>query len=211
MSYFLKSQHHKHALRVCHSFFVKALGLSSRRVNRVANLIHDGKVPVEKRGGDKRSKQTVDRKECVRKFIASLKGRESHYNRSKSKKIYLDSTLSIRKLHKLYNTKNDNMQVSISTFSRVFRKEFHIGFSSPASDSCGTCMRLTYKIKTEKNKEKKNEFILEKKVHLTRAKAFYQLSKENPPSSLTFCFDLQQVQPLPRTPISDAFYAQQVS
>ncbi|CAH2101231.1 unnamed protein product [Euphydryas editha] len=31
------------------------------------------------------------------------------------------------------------------------------------------------------------------------------------PDSLTFCFDLQQVQPLPRTPIQDAFYARQIS
>lgn len=211
VSYFLKSLHHKHPLKVCHSFFVKALGLSPRRVNRVANLINNGEVPIEKRGGDKRSQNSSDRIQSVKQFIGHLKGKESHYNRSKSKKIYLDSSLSIRKLHSLYNTKNDSMKVSLSMFSRIFRGDFHIGFSSPASDACGTCMKLEYKIKMEKSNEKKNEFVLEKKIHLTRAKAFYELSKENPPSSLTFCFDLQQVQPLPRTPISDAFYAQQVS
>ncbi|XP_050311183.1 uncharacterized protein LOC126746832 [Anthonomus grandis grandis] len=35
--------------------------------------------------------------------------------------------------------------------------------------------------------------------------------KEELPSSVSFCFDLQQVQVLPKVPIQDAFYAQQLS
>lgn len=34
---------------------------------------------------------------------------------------------------------------------------------------------------------------------------------ENPVQSVSYCFDLQQVQVLPKVPIQDAFYAQQLS
>ncbi|KAK9709759.1 hypothetical protein QE152_g26443 [Popillia japonica] len=48
-------------------------------------------------------------------------------------------------------------------------------------------------------------------MHQKSAHAFYELLQESPPNSVSFCFDLQQVQPLPKTPINDAFYAHQVS
>lgn len=60
-------------------------------------------------------------------------------------------------------------------------------------------------------REKKTELRTEYTVHKKRANAFYALLKQSPENSITFCFDMQQVQPLPKTPINDAFYAQQVS
>lgn len=96
-------------------------------------------------------------------------------------------------------------------FSRIFRKEFNVGFSSPASDCCGTCMRLKYQIKSEEDKAKKNLLISQLRIHRKRSKVFYELSKEISESSEAFCIDLQQVQPLPKTPISDAFYLHQIS
>ncbi|KAK4879514.1 hypothetical protein RN001_007660 [Aquatica leii] len=51
----------------------------------------------------------------------------------------------------------------------------------------------------------------ELKVHKFRAKQFYKLLKELPPNTITFCCDLQQVQVLPKVPIQEAFYAQQLS
>ncbi|KAJ8868381.1 hypothetical protein PR048_029897 [Dryococelus australis] len=43
-----------------------------------------------------------------------------------------------------------------------------------------------------------------------RANSFYDLAKQSPPSSYSTCFDLQQVQPLPWTPIPEAFYSRQM-
>lgn len=48
-------------------------------------------------------------------------------------------------------------------------------------------------------------------MHTKSAKAFYESMRNPPENSYTFCFDLQQVQPLPRTPINDSFYSHQVS
>lgn len=147
-----------------------------------------------------RFRRILKEKNKIREFINKLRGRESHYNRRKSKRIYLPASLSIANLCKAYNsqTKEGN-KTSLSMFTRIFNTEYNIGFSSPALDCCSLCTKLRHSIKNEKDKEKKAQAMLNLRVHTRRSKAFYQLSKENPPESYTFCFDLQQVQPLPRT------------
>lgn len=49
--------------------------------------------------------------------------------------------------------------------------------------------------------------MVEKRVHTKRARAFYQHLKEDVPDSVSLCFDLQQIQPLPKTPIQEAYYS----
>lgn len=91
---------------------------------------------------------------------------------------------------------------SLTMFSVIFRTKFNIGFSSPATDICALCNRLKYQIKMEKDPNKKSDLIVKHRIHNKRAKAFYELARASPPDSPTFCFDMQQVQPLPRTPIN---------
>jgi hypothetical protein len=52
---------------------------------------------------------------------------------------------------------------------------------------------------------------MEKRIHNLKAKTFYTLMRENIPETKNYCFDMQQVQPLPKTPINDAFYLRQIS
>lgn len=211
ITYFLQSSQQK-SIRVCQAFFTASLGISKNRVNTVAKTIHEGGVPKENRGGDHVSNKTEDKKNKIREFIGNLRGTESHYNRKKSRRIYLEANLSIAKLHKIYNSHQPSQyKSSLSMFSRVFCGEYNIGFSSPAADCCALCIRLKDNIKKEKDPKKKSDLMIERRIHKKRADAFYKLAKENPPNSISFCFDLQQVQPLPRTPISDAFYSHQIS
>lgn len=48
-------------------------------------------------------------------------------------------------------------------------------------------------------------------MHKLRANCFYESFKSCPPNSVSHCFDLQQQQPLPKTPIQEAFYSRQIS
>lgn len=96
-------------------------------------------------------------------------------------------------------------------FYKMFHGEFNIGFSTPASDVCSTCTLLMNKIKSEKDPTKKVELMTQKRIHKLRANAFYEIMKTSVPDSVTLCFDLQQVLPLPCTPIGECFYARQVS
>ncbi|CAH1115501.1 unnamed protein product [Psylliodes chrysocephalus] len=90
-------------------------------------------------------------------------------------------------------------------------KRIYLIFVYIASDLCSKCTRLKERLKQSNDPEKKNNIILEYRMHKKIANNFYELWRENPDNSITFCFDLQQVQPLPRTPIGNAFYAHQIS
>ncbi|KAI4455165.1 dna-directed rna polymerases i ii and iii subunit rpabc2 [Holotrichia oblita] len=105
---------------------------------------------------------------------------------------------------------SETSKVSFSTFKRLFYTEYNIGFSSPAVDACGTCMNLKNAAKLKQGDEK-GKVLTALRIHKVRSNEFYKLASEDIPQSLSFCFDLQQVQPLPKSPIQDAFYLRQIS
>ncbi|KAF2890249.1 hypothetical protein ILUMI_15924 [Ignelater luminosus] len=82
--------------------------------------------------------------------------------------------------------------------------------SDPAKDVCGFCKRHLNQISISKDKTEEQKLVTNLPVHKLRAKQFYKLLNENLENAITFCFDLQQVQSLPRVPISKVSYAQQL-
>lgn len=166
----------------------------------------------EMRGGDRKSHKYADKLLSVKKFIQQLKGKESHYGRSKSRRIYLSSEYSISSLWKLYNGLSpERLQVKYKYFSLVFNKYFNIGFGSPATDTCGFCVRHHTESLLATNSSERQKLSVNLTIHKRRAKEFFKLMAETPPNSETLCFDLQQQQLLPKVPIQDAFYAQQLA
>nr|CAH7714926.1 unnamed protein product [Callosobruchus chinensis] len=177
-----------------------AFGVSAGRIRTVAKFLESGRVPKERRGGDRVSKKSLSKKNKIREFIASLPASESHYNRNKSARIYLSCELNLKKLYQMYNTRNNDYKVSLTMFKNVFYNNFNIGFKSPACDVCGTCLNLKHAISKETGAQRIKS-LTDLRVHKIRANAYYKLAKETPPKSITFCFDLQQVHPLPKTSI----------
>lgn len=83
-------------------------------------VLKEGGVPKEKRGGNRVTKKTASKI-------------ESQYNRKLSKSTYLFATLSVAKLHKIYNRQcNPKDQVTYDMFRKIFLNNFNVGFSSPA-------------------------------------------------------------------------------
>lgn len=66
------------------------------------------------------------------------------------------------------------------------------------------------KIKHEKDDSKKNDLIIQKRVHDLRAKAFYSLFKEEKEELLIMSFDCQKNQPMPKVPDQSAYYSRQL-
>lgn len=197
---------------VCKRFFMSVLMVKSTRLRNIALKIKSGEHLTEKRGGDRKSGKSVITKEHVRQFLNKLKGKESHYNRKKSKRIYLDSSLNVQQLWRVYNKYDvsSEFKVSLSMFRRIFCNEFNIGFRSPASDSCSYCSRLDFLIKTTQNPEQ-TAHMIQKRAHKLRSNAFYELIREKTScDTVSLCFDMQQVQALPKTPIQEAYYSRQV-
>lgn len=196
---------------VCKQFFQATFLIKSRRLNTIGKTLYDGNTPRENRGGDRKAAKHNGKREKVVKFLKSLHAKESHYNRQKSVRCYLSSDLSIAKLRKIYNNSVDAAFQAKKTFFWKIFNSLNIGFSTPASDVCATCFMLKHKVKTEKDESKKQEYRTKYRVHTLRANTFYKLLKKDVPRSLTLCFDLQQVQPLPKSSIGDAFYLRQLS
>ncbi|CAG4990204.1 unnamed protein product [Colias eurytheme] len=196
---------------VCKEFFKVTFSVTNKRLQTINTSTYKGDLPQENRGGDRRSTKSEEKKQSLRNFLKALPAKESHYNRLKSKRIYLSSELNGAKLLRYYNSSVPaNLRVSRSMFYDIFYKDFNIGFSCPSSDACNVCTLWSNKIKNECDPAKKQILMVEKRVHKLRANAFYQYMKDEVEGSISFCFDLQQVQPLPRTPIQDAFYSRQV-
>lgn len=197
---------------VCKKQFIASFSVNEKRLRNLNKTLVKGQLPREKRGGDHRSHKSIEKKESLRRFLNNLPAQESHYSRQKSKRIYLHSELYAKKLLKLYNDSVPvNLKINPSMFYTIFHGEFNIGFRKPSSDACNICTLLTNKINNESNSKIKTEYMVQKRIHKIRSNAFYDLLKKDVPGSITLCFDLQQVLPLPKTPIQDSFYSRQIS
>lgn len=118
---------------------------------------------------------------------------------------------NITKLWKLYNHEFENLKVKYKFFRNIFVTDFNIGFKSPATDVCNTCTLLKNKLDIEKDASKKVRIMTEKRVHRMRYEAFTEICQQKPENTISFCFDLQKVHPLPCTNIQDAYYSRQIS
>ncbi|CAG9827127.1 unnamed protein product [Diabrotica balteata] len=93
----------------------------------------------------------------------------------------------------------------------VLRSPTYLAFGSPATDICGFCIRTNPEINTTKDEEQRLKLKMDLTIHKTRAKQFFKSMKEESADSVTYCFDLQQVQNLPKAPITEALYSQQLA
>ena len=155
------------------------------RVRNILSKLNNNKGLEETRGGDQVSHKSLAKKQSVRKFIGSLKGTESHYSRSKSKRVYLRSDLSIRKLHTIYNDCQENrlLKVTPSMFRKIFCGEFNLGFKSPATDICGYCAMLDNKLKNASPAEK--QILFTEKRESVFMNSYGKQTKEKRPCVLT--------------------------
>lgn len=210
LNYFLKNKNSERLL-VCQKNFLAALKISQRNILTIGKKKAEGQI-IERRGGDRRRKKYEQRENSVKKFIGNLYARESHYNRQKSKRLYLSSDLNIAKLSRLYNDSVElNLKVSRRYFYNIFVRHFNLGFGNPAKDVCSLCTRLKNTIKSTKDTALKVKSITELRIHTLRAKQFHIFLKESPENSFTVCFDLQQVHALPKMNIGEAFYLRQLA
>lgn len=76
-------------------------------------------------------------------FIGELNCEEPHYCRGKSKRYYLPAELSINKLWRMYNNSQvDDLKVKKSYFHNIFNQNYNLGFGSPRTDVCLTCLHF---------------------------------------------------------------------
>lgn len=174
--------------------------------------IETGEPVKEKRGGDHKSHLFIRKKEAVMSFINLFHVEEAHYCRGKSQRHYLAAELSINKMFKQYNDQQieESLKVKRGFFRRVFNTNYSLGFGSPRTDVCSTCLQLLEKIKLETDPTKRQLLMTEKRVHSLRAKAFFSLVKEESPDLKTLSFDCEKNLALPKIPDQSTYYSRQI-
>lgn len=214
VKYFIRSITKAENIPVCKSVFLGVLGVSKHRVSLIAKkFVAHGQLPLENRGGDKKSVLFGPKKLAVVSFIKTFKCIESHYCRGKTQvRSYLSSELNIKKMWRMYisGTQDESLKVSHWFFRSIFNTKFNIGFGSPRTDVCSKCLEMKERIKAANNEEEKRVLITESTLHKQRAAAFYSLLKEKKDDLLTLSFDCQKNFALPKIPDQSTYYSRQL-
>ncbi|CAH2088951.1 unnamed protein product [Euphydryas editha] len=205
----------KKRVPICQKFFLNIFGIKKYRVEYLMKKFYEtGEFPREARGGDRKTEKYAQKKESVHRFIQSLRCIESHYCRKskEAERKYLPCELNIKKLYTMYNSDQRNVQlgVKLSYFRHIFNTEYNLGFGTPQTDVCSKCLELKEKIKMEKDEDKKNKFMTEKRVHSLRAKSFFDNLRDNMPGLKIISFDFQKNIPLPKVPDQSCYYSRQL-
>lgn len=144
--YFLPINNDK--IQICKVMFLKTLSISERVVSTVSQKLN--KSPVissDQRGKHLNRPHTIQREvlDCIKEHISMFPVVESHYRRADSQKQYLESDLSISKMHRLYIEWVKDKTVCVKAQNATLRQytnifnTFNLGFFKPKKDLCDKC------------------------------------------------------------------------
>lgn len=129
---------------VCQIAFLNILQITKHRVQTIMkHFFRTGSLKTERRGGNRKELLFKEKLDAVKTFISSFNCDEPHYCRGKTKRFYLPAELNINKMWRMYNaqTQNNNLQVKKAYFRKIFNTHFNLGFGSPRTDVCSTCLQ----------------------------------------------------------------------
>lgn len=203
------------AIRVCKTFFKNTLAINNRTIFTTTKKKDEyGFLKPDQRGKhgkQKRVKQEVI--DGIREHFNSFPRVSSHYCRARTKKEYLDGSLNIATMYRLYVEnciQNNQEYAKISMYSKILNTETNIAFHVPKKDQCSLC--TNYENGDEDNKEKiKEKFekhLQEKELSRQEKKKDTEETDEN---VLVCCFDLQAVLTTPCGEVNSFFYKRRLA
>lgn len=111
----------------------------------------------------------------------------------------------------MYNGKvGSTLKVKQTFFRNIFCTSFNIGFGSPRTDVCSTCLAYDEKIKQASDETSKSELIAEKQIYTREAKNFCDHLKESRSNMITFSYDCEKNLPLPKSADQIVYYKRQL-
>ena len=198
--------------RVCKDFYLSTLAISQRRVS----YFHEVKktdtgvcTTGERRGTNIKRKIPDESKAVVREHIESFPRIESHYCRASTKKEYLESTLSLKKMYEMYLAKcegESHIPVKESMYRHIFNHEYNIEFHKPKKDRCDLCEEFRAAIQPSQELADRHRNHIASKTATAEERARDRASTE-----LIVCIDLQNVVALPRASVSNLFYKRKLN
>lgn len=115
-------------------------------------------------------------------------------------------------MHQLFQRQDEaNTSIAYSYYQSVFYYNFNLGFGTPVTDVCATCMQYKLQCKNAGIPEdEQSANAANWLVHRRKARMFYDRLSWIVPDAVTICFDVMENLCLPRTPIGQAYYSRQL-
>lgn len=192
-------------VQVCKKAFLSLHSITPARLRRLqSSLCESLKSPVDNRGKHTNRPNAIpeELENIIHEHIKSFKPRQSHYSlRQNPQRYYLDETLNVRRMYKMF-LEEYKINVSYKVYWSIFHNKFNIKFGLPRTDTCTVCDSLQQKVDAADNDDLKHPLTIEKKLHLRKAEAFYNLkrvwkAKAKKGEAMVVCFDFMQNLPLP--------------
>lgn len=216
-SYFLKTEGNN--TKVCKTFFKATLCINDTEIQTIKKKIGpEGMISPEHRGKYAVRTNMIDAetKANITRHINSFAKVESHYLRAQSSRHYIDGSLTLSEMYRLYVIDCQEKSLTHAKkhfYCSVFNTEFNIGFHQPKKDQCAKCE--TFKNSPEDVKEELLEsyetHIFNKDLSRAEKSKDVQESLEENSSTLVCCYDLQAVLSTPCGEISSFYYMRKLS
>lgn len=202
-------------IRVCKQFFMKTLDIGDKFIRNCWKKIDEcGVLEKEKRGKHTKKKVDDGLKEQVRAHIRSFPKIESHYLRAQTSKEYLDGSLTIAEMYRLYTenqVRNKLPAVKLNVYREIFNTEFNLSFFVPKKDQCALCQSYTNSSEEEREKVQARYDDHNRNKLLSREEKSKDANLAREGSLIVACFDLQAVLQVPCGDISVLYYKRKLN
>ena len=126
-AYFLTLENKR--VQVCRTFFLNTLSVTEKTVNCTIKKKIKSAIPLSDGRGKGFSGNEVGTPELdkVRKHIEKFPCVESHYCRQSTKRKYLASHLSVKKMYEMYKSECKEKAKSLTMYRKVFNTDYNLG------------------------------------------------------------------------------------
>ncbi|XP_062715776.1 uncharacterized protein LOC134291697 [Aedes albopictus] len=205
-------------IRVCKTMFINTLGINKGVVDiAMTKQSSLNVIEADQRGKHVKCGLSASLVQKVKQHIQSFPVVPSHYCREKTTRKYLDSSLNITMMYRLYCEFCDNRgeeKVTVSMYRKIFNENFNLGFHNPKKDQCRVCNHYD-----NADTEVKNSLKDEHMLHLARKERVRSekgndklLAAQSNGKLVCASFGLQQVLQVPYDPKNNAlFYKRKLS
>jgi hypothetical protein len=207
--------------KICRDFFLKTLGISAQAVITSREKFNETDT-TDKRGKHGNHKMlSEEKRQAVIAHVRSFPAYCSHYNRESSSSLYLDPSLNISIMHRLFlvqwkATRNEN---SVDPEDKAPAYDFYhevftaLGykFKPLKTDTCKLCDGLDMKISSANEPEKSQLRKLLDDHHKLADRANKEMTDDLNRAKIEkivrcMVIDLQKVLILPKAPTNDLYY-----
>ncbi|XP_072384010.1 uncharacterized protein [Diabrotica undecimpunctata] len=199
-------------IKVCKTMFINTLGIKKGVVDiAMKKRTSENTTEGDNRGKHVKKVTNTTVLENVKSHIQSFPTVPSHYCRSSTERHYLDSSLNITLMYRLYCELCDSRaeeKVSLAMYRKIFNENFNLSFHHPKKDQCRVCSHYISATTDEKSLLKidyEAHLFLKDQARTEKLKDRIYAEFSNG-SHICANFDLQQVLLVPSDPTNNALF-----